>query len=73
MFQDKYGTIFISFFEAFVMFWLTVYTFMYLWHFHDLPINPLSYGIMEIVMLALMAGWIDKVAEIKEIWDDLPD
>ena len=59
--------------ETGLLFWLTVYSVGWLWHHHDLAINPLSYGIMELVLLALIAGWIEKCAEIREIWHDLPD
>lgn len=59
--------------ETIIIIWLSIYTIGWLYYFHDLSINPLSYGIMELVLLALMAAWIEKGAEIKEIWDDLPD
>jgi hypothetical protein len=59
--------------EVVLLFWLAIYTIGWLWYYHDLAINPLSYGIMELVLLALIAGWIEKCAEIREILDDLPD
>jgi len=61
--------------ETAVIFWLSVYTVSWLIYYNldAHRVNLLSYGIMEIVALALLAAWIEKAAEIKEIWDDLPD
>jgi len=58
-----------------VIFWLSVYTVIWLIYYNleGHAINPLSYGIMELVLLALLGAWIEKAAEIKEIWQDLPD
>ena len=50
-------------------FWLSVgVSWWLIANYHDA--NPLSYGIMEIVMLALVAAWIEIAAETHRIWTE---
>ena len=52
-----------------VTFWMSVGVIWWLIaNYHE--VNPLSYGIMELVLLALMVAWIEIAAETWRIWKE---
>ena len=55
--------------DFFVTFWMSVGVIWWLIAYRH-EVNPLSYGIMELVLLALMVAWIEIAAETWRIWKE---
>ena len=50
------------------LFWMSVGVVW--WLIVNTDANPLSYGVMELVLLALMTGWVDFAVWTRQIWKE---